>query len=311
MEMENNLTNKNIYLIGEYIDNKRKDCNKYRIIKFILKIVFLLSLIIINSKYKTFFKYRYLKSNFKYILENKVDYNHTHILNNTIFWCWFQGVEKAPKLYLSALNSLKLNLKNFTIILLNDNNFRNYVHFPPYIIEKYNNNLITKTHFSDILRAELLLEYGGTWIDASVLATSYSESFFDKDLFFFSERTFEAIGSSWFITSEKGSPIIRTTRDLLYEYWRLNNNLFDYFLFHMFFKISCFFYYKDFKNVPFISNRPPHQLRDVLNHDYSKKLYDKIINSSSIHKLSIKQLTADKKKGGTMYHHILEEYLPK
>ena len=30
---------------------------------------------------------------------------------------------------------------------------------------------ITKTHLSDLLRLELLIRYGGTWIDATVFCT--------------------------------------------------------------------------------------------------------------------------------------------
>ena len=171
----------------------------------------------------------YLKRTYNYLLNDLPTYKHTHQTNKTIFWCWLQGIQEAPKLYKSNFNSLKMNCKDFNIIIINETNMYNYVKFPTYIIEKYKKKYITPTHFSDLLRVELLIKYGGTWIDASVLITKYTKEYFTKDLFFFQERGNDGyVGSSWFITSEKGSPILRTTRDLLYEYWRNNYSLYHY-----------------------------------------------------------------------------------
>ena len=167
-------------------------------------------------------------------------YNHTYITNKTIFWCWFQGFDTIPKLALAGLNSIKQNLKDYNIIILNETNINEYVDIPRYIMYKYKKGMFTPTHFSDILRLELLNKYGGTWIDASVLITKYDPRFYNNILFFFGERkSVGCIGSSWFITSEKGSPILRTTLDLLHEYWRKCNRLYNYFLLHLFIKMSC------------------------------------------------------------------------
>ena len=98
-----------------------------------------------------------------------------------------------------------------------------YIHFPFYILEKYKNHNISPTHFSDLLRLELLIKFGGTWIDASIFLSKYNEIFFNNDLFFFqSFKNKNIAGSNWFLTSEKNSPVLKTTRDLLYEFWREN-----------------------------------------------------------------------------------------
>ena len=51
-------------------------------------------------------------------------------------------------------------------------------------MDKYKKGIFTRTHFSDILRLELLTKYGGTWIDASVLITKFDSRFYDNTLFF-------------------------------------------------------------------------------------------------------------------------------
>lgn len=44
--------------------------------------------------------------------------------------------------------------------------------FPKYIEEKWKRGVITHTHMTDLLRLELLIRYGGTWIDATVFAVA-------------------------------------------------------------------------------------------------------------------------------------------
>ena len=178
-----------------------------------------------------------------------------------------------------------------------------YITFPSFIFNKN----ISRTHFSDLLRLELLIKYGGTWIDASVLITEYDDSFFYKDLFFFkSSEEYWLYGSNWFITAEKGSPILKTTLDLLYEFWKHNYSIYNYFLFHFFFKMACDKYYKDYINVPFYSNIPAHVLQYEIKNVYREKRYKQILGFSKIHKLTTKidmNFSND-----SFYSHIIREY---
>ena len=252
-------------------------------------------------------RFKYLKKNYGDFFDNIPFYKHTHETNNTIYWCWFQGVEKAPKLYLMTLNSLKKNLKDFNIVIINEDNIFNYVDFPPYIKEKYEKNIITRTHLSDILRSELLLRYGGTWIDASVLITGYNSELYNTDLFFFQEKNPYCAGSSWFMTSEKGNPIIRTALELLYEYWKTSDRLYNYYLYHYFVKMACDRYINDLKKIPYYSNKEPQILKRIMNKKYSEKKYKNILDHSTVHKLTIKRKVEYNKKG-TFFQHIFEEY---
>jgi hypothetical protein len=61
-----------------------------------------------------------------------------------------------------------------------------YVSFPDFILKKWKQGVITNTHMTDLLRLELLIKYGGLWLDATVLCTGQApEYFFSSDLFFF------------------------------------------------------------------------------------------------------------------------------
>ena len=252
-------------------------------------------------------KNRIIKSKIKYYkkyIDNIPFYQHSHVYTNNIYWCWLQGRDNAPKLYQTTFNSVKNNCHKHNIIIINQTNINEYVKFPSYIIEKYKNNMITNTHFSDLLRLELLIKYGGTWIDASVLITKCEEKFFEKDLFFFNL-------SSWFITSEKDSPVLKTTRDLLYEYWRRENYLCYYFLFHELLLISFQRYKNDHLNMPDISNVHEHILQKYLMKKKKVTLYSNIIKNISIHKLNVKFLRKHFNFNISLLNHIMNIYSTK
>ena len=122
---------------------------------------------------------------YKLFMQELPKYNQTHKHSRKIFWCWLQGENEIPILSKACLNSVRRNCKGYEIIIITENNINKYIHIPPYIFKKYKNHYMKPAHFADLIRLELLLKYGGTWIDSSVLITNYDEIFFNKDLFFF------------------------------------------------------------------------------------------------------------------------------
>ncbi len=95
------------------------------------------------------------------------------------------------------------------------------------------------------------------------------------------------VSSSWFIVSDKDNPILKLTRDLLFEYWKKYNFLIDYFAFHMMLKLSAQKYNYIWDEVPFISNQIPHQMQfKGLWDKYSDDLMKKFADMSDFHKLT-------------------------
>jgi len=290
------------------LNSKRNNSSK---IIFLLIIIYVyIQIKYINDRSKKFYlfgKNSDIELKIKYYEKymSKIQfYQHTHIYSDNIYWCWFQGIENAPKLYQATFNSVKNNCNNHNIIIINQTNIDQYVKFPSYILEKYEKKYFSDTHFSDLLRLELLIKYGGTWIDASVLITKYEDRFFKKDLFFFNL-------SSWFITSEKDSPVLKTTRDLLYEYWRRENDLCYYFLFHEFFLIAFNRYKEDYFDMPDISNTPEHYLQNYLMKPMNIKEYLNLVKNISVHKLNIKFINKNFKSKDSYLNYIFDEYLGK
>ena len=134
--------------------------------------------------------------------------NYEQKKSNIVWVCWFQGMEKAPDLVKKCFDSLKANLTNKELIVITEENYKDYITFPEFIEEKIVDGIITKTHLSDLLRLELLINYGGTWIDATVFCSgaNYPEYLFDSDLLMYQDLKpgydgHSARISSWFIAA--------------------------------------------------------------------------------------------------------------
>lgn len=253
-----------------------------------------------------------LKRKYSYVLDRVIDKPKALIdINESPIWfCWLQGLDSFPAIVRLCYNSLKKKTKR-PIILITEENYKSYTDFPEYIIEKYNKGIISKTHFSDLLRIELLGRNGGTWIDSTVLLTDNIPSEIENcELSFFQKCKPGRDGngiytSSWFLNANSGNPIILLTRELLFEYWKRNNFLTDYFLFHIFFCIACDSRFEDYLNVPKQESSSPHLLLLSYSRKYKKDEFDYNISSSWIHKLSYKvdnDVVADK---NNVYNYLL------
>lgn len=249
------------------------------------------------------------------------DYKKTEARNNTaecnnieekrkIWFCWFQGIDRAPEVVKKCYESIKKNMPDREIVLITEDNYNKYVKFPDYIVKKIKSGIISKTHMSDLLRLELLTRYGGTWIDATVYCTERCKEYMlDSDLFVFQDLKPGLDGhclciSSWFITAAKGNRILNLTLALLYEYWKHNDKLVDYYLIHIFFQLAIETYPSDWNKVIPVSNSTPHILLLRLFDNYDEEVWNAIKSQTCIHKLSYK---FDKKKAeskGTYYKNI-------
>lgn len=158
------------------------------------------------------------------------------------------------------------------IIVFDSKNYQQYANFPPYITEKFEKGIISKTHFSDLLRLQLLVNHGGTWIDSTVYCTKSPDFAFNIPIFVFKNNDRadpSCVFSSWFISSQTNDSILTLTRDLLFEYWKNHDSLFHYFLIHFFFTMATEKFTDEWKAVPTFSNIPPHTLQRELFDEYS------------------------------------------
>lgn len=110
----------------------------------------------------------YLLRKYEYLLKS----NHIEIVKKSsigggkhTFVFWWQGFETAPEIVKLCINSMKKHADD--LVLIDKNNYTQWVGLPDYIVSKFNTGDISLAHFSDVIRFYLLYFYGGTWIDAT------------------------------------------------------------------------------------------------------------------------------------------------
>lgn len=234
-----------------------------------------------------------------------------HVERRTVWLFWWQGEEAMPEIVKRCYASVKECVKDWEIVLLTEKNYRDYAEFPDYIMDKLQKG-ITLTHFSDLLRLELLIRYGGLWMDATVLCTSgdIPKSILNSDLFVFRPQKPGADGkatsmSSWLMWAKSNNHILMTTQVLLYNYWKKNNSLSEYFLLHHFMTIAMEHNSEEAKKIPPFCNSIPHILQLHLFDPFDEVYWNDLKQMTCFHKLTYK-LDADKnKENGTFYDIII------
>jgi mannosyltransferase OCH1-like enzyme len=86
-----------------------------------------------------------------------------------IWVMWWQGVNNAPALVKKCVNILKQKSPDYEVTFLDKDNYHEYVQIPMYITDKFNGGGISIANYSDVIRMALLYQYGGYWIDSTVL----------------------------------------------------------------------------------------------------------------------------------------------
>lgn len=218
-----------------------------------------------------------------------------HEKSNKVWICWFQGIENAPRLVQKCYQSVVENLPDREVILITSENMADYVQFPEFILDKWHKGQITHTHMTDLLRLELLISYGGLWLDATVFCSGRNvpDYMLDSDLFFFQTLKPGRDGhasyiSSWLMSAKTNNKILIATRELCYSYWKENNSMWDYFLLHDFMAIVLDYYPDDWKKVIPRDNATPHILLLRLFDQYDEKMWRAIKEQTPFHKLSYK-----------------------
>ena len=247
-------------------------------------------------------------------LYNNVSEDGKSDINKTVWIFWWQGIENAPELVKVCYRSVVKNMKDWDIILITQDNYKEYTNIPDFIIEKLNKGVITLTHFSDILRLDLLKQHGGLWLDATVLCTNGNvpKSILQSDLFVYQTQKPGADGkatlmSSWCMWAKPNNFILKATQELLSAYWKRYNYMIDYFLLHQFMTIVMKDFPEETKRIPPYTNENPHLLLLHFFDKYDECLWQDWIRQSCFHKLSYKLNKKDMERKGTFFDVIIKK----
>jgi len=252
--------------------------------------------------------------------------------NEKIIWqFWGQGwdFEKLPDVVKISYKSVEKYKKDYEIIHLDMNNINDYLEIPAYILKKVENKKMGFAHFTDIIRLALLYNYGGVWIDATILLTDYlPQEYFEMDYFMFQRddnlenkkdwENYDDFYFSWnnemkvrvlnsIIFAKKNNEIIKILLDMLLIFWEHNDLVPNYFFFQVLYTELIENYYKK-KQCKIVSDTLTHELIRVWFDKFSQEKLDEITKRNNVHKLTYKIDSGKRDTKGTFLDYFKKIY---
>ena len=252
--------------------------------------------------------------------------------NEKIIWqFWGQGwdFEKLPDVVKISYKSVEKYKKDYEIIHLDMNNINDYLEIPAYILKKVENKKMGFAHFTDIIRLALLYNYGGVWIDSTILLTDYlPQEYFEMDYFMFQRddnlenkkdwEDYDDFYFSWnnemkvrvlnsIIFAKKNNEIIKTLLDMLLIFWEHNDLVPNYFFFQVLYTELIENYYKK-KQCKIVSDTLTHELIRVWFDKFSQEKLDEITKRNNVHKLTYKIDSGKRDTKGTFLDYFKKMY---
>ena len=239
-----------------------------------------------------------LSKDFDYIINKYKKISNIKNNNDTIWIFWWQGFDNAPEMVKKCIKSIKKYSEK--VILLDKDNLYNYINIEQTIINKLDRGIITKTHFSDIVRMKLLSKYGGYWIDSTIFLTDnifklienkdfYTPKLYEKD------NLLSVSKGKWcgFFIGGKNNVLYSFVNDIFVEYWNKYDCLIDYFLID--YCISLAYDNLDIVRYDIDNNNYNNmnifELNKIKNRKFDKERYTILVKNNMIHKLSYKDMS--------------------
>lgn len=168
-----------------------------------------------------------------------LDFDDCKIEENCNIWCfWWQGLnDNTPDYVKLCFKSIEKYNKNHKLVIVTKDNISKYVNLPEIYYKKLNEGIISLTHFSDLLRVELLATYGGIWIDAAFFMNRQLDNkIYDYNFFTIKHgllSDFHVCKGYWtdgFIMSSKGNLFFKYLKEMFEAYWNKYDFLVCYLL---------------------------------------------------------------------------------
>ena len=246
------------------------------------------------------FIFNFLEVEFEPLIRKYEQIQDTDVLDSGskyIWTLWWQGTDQAPEIVKACLKSQQDNMVSgeFQYTIITKDNWQQYIELPTYILEKVESGRITITHFSDIIRAELIRRYGGIWIDATVYCNKKINiqpisGFFTVKSSPISKSLTLGRWTGFFVGDTKNSKLFAFMAEAFEFYWKKYDALVAYLLIDYIIAIA-YKHFQDIKeqvdNIPVTNVNLWYMLRR-LNLPYNKEEWKKIIVDTDFFKLSYK-----------------------
>ena len=264
----------------------------------------LIEIFIFDRKKRAAIKARWAKKHIKKYVDEAISSLDISALENSpaqdrkIIWqYWHQGEENAPLIIQKCLESVKKFHPDYEVKVLSFDNINEYVTLPQKYFDLLAQKKIPIAIFSDILRLNLLRQYGGIWIDSTIFLTARLPDDILGSGFMVMQKNIETdvsgnIMSCFFIRSKSNSVLLEAIRRSIENYWNDNDYLLNYFIFEHIATLiaNANGTMKSLWNaMPFYSAEDAGILQTRLPDSFDKEDFEKIKATTSIHKLTYKK----------------------
>ena len=159
-------------------------------------------------------------------------------MKKTIWTCWLQGRESAPRLVKKCLRSWEQKNPNWEFRCLDATSIERYIPLRRYI--DLNRQSLTAASLSDFVRILLLREFGGVWVDATLLCNrpldEWLPDVMQEGFFAFAAPAPDRPLASWFLSAGSDNYLISAWCRRTIRYWSNRTETDDYFWFHHLFR---------------------------------------------------------------------------
>ena len=229
----------------------------------------------------------FLTNKFSDLIEqykNKNDFSNKN--SKKIWCCWLQWENQAPDIVKLCINSIRKNAWNFEVVIIDNENYKQYVELPNFLLEKLKKWKISLTHFADVLRIKLLKEHGWIWADATMFISipifkefenkpfnSVYPQEYIKNHYEFSKR---CVFFFWW-SEEK---LFSFVYDAFIEYLKTYDKMIDFFLLDHLINIAYEHFPEIKKSIDQVSlkNNDIFKLVEIFNQKYDETVYNKLLN---------------------------------
>lgn len=251
----------------------------------------------VNKKHQ--FVLNYIKESGKEVLEKYSSTPNTAALaevpaDRKIWIMWWQGEDTAPTLVRKCLESIRANANGAQVIVITEDNYRNYIELPSYIIEKHRKGYISMAQLSDIMRVYLISRHGGLWLDATIYCSQpIPEEIFKLPFYTYHTHTKKTpfvqnnMIHCFIMGGIPDSKLLVYVKEMLSDYWRKHDVIVDYYLLDYTIMLA-YWTYDDIRSMidalPYTSEAL-YDLVEILDKPYDKEETDRILSSTLFSKL--------------------------
>lgn len=212
-----------------------------------------------------------------------------------------------------CIDSVKRKFTNRTVILIDKNNYSEYIDIPQYMLNKVESGAMLLAHLADYIRIALLQKYGGVWLDS----TFYVCGDLDNELSNYSfysinhggKRDWVASKDLWsigFLACLRNYILMRFCKEIMEEYWRNEPveiaYLFSDYIIAIGYEIIKEFH-RDVDQLP-INNPNCFIFEQIGNEKTDNETYERIRSNTNLFQLSYKMKW---EKGDTFMRNLINQ----